>query len=697
MRAPTGHLRPLHHTVRVVRALRTVVSFTLIALALPLLAPSARAAEDDPSDNPRSPEWFRRLSETVRSNSQRARREGEAQLATALSTGDRTTEYYARHIISTALRRQNDFSGALVHSRAGLVLAEALPDDLIRFNAHYLHGVNLSVIGDLASALDYLLRALRYSDDRASTRTRYITLTALGTTYERLGDLPQALRYKREALALAEQGTDEHAISLCAGNLANLEEKMGELTSARRNYERALVLTRRSGNRTETADYEESLAMLDFAAGKTEPVLAALDPILAQRRTLRGKIKLTTTLLNRTEVLLKLGRLDDALAHVEEARGYADAAESPRLRATAYRRLAAVQEARGDFAAALAATRHEFAEREALAGETTKSRAAELQIQFDVAKKDAELARLAQENRVRAADARTQSAELEHTRTSRLTVAAAALAVLTVLGAVVLVQRARLRAEHKILTDTRTARDTAEQADALKSRLLGFASHDLKAPLASLSAATHLLEESVGEPSMVASLAQSMRAETTRMVHLVHDFIDHAALDAGRLELRPSPLDLAQVVTQVVADFRARAEKKNQQLILTTPPSPLPAVSGETARLEQVAANLVSNAIHYTPPAGTIRVTLDSDASGVWCEVSDTGPGLSDEEQSRLFQPFARLGPRPTGGESSSGLGLFLAQELVRLHSGTLRIRSTPGTGATFRVTLPALPAAPLV
>lgn len=718
MRALPGQGRPISQILRAHPALRRAVGRITVAgcLAFLLTSSPVRAADEPPiTDVAKFPPWFKEFTSAVITNSQRAKDQAEAKLAEARGTGDRVTETYAELAVATAFRRQNNLPTALEHTRAALLLVETLPDDLLRFNANYIHGLNLSASGDYASAVEYLLRSLSYADARHSTRARATAVAALGSVYDRLGELPKALEFKREALALSEQLGDQHAIGMYAGNLASLQDTLGDRAAARRNYERALAIVRASGNRTETADIEQQLAMLDFAEGKAESALAALDPILKNRRTLRGKNKLTLTLMARAEILQHLGRLDEALAHAGEARTYADAIDSRNLRASVYRRLASVQEARGDLAAALAATRREFTEREAMAGEAAKKRAAELQIQFDVAKKDRELARLAAENTLRAADTRAQTAqvalkaaelrakdaelhakdaELDRARTSRLALGATALSVLSLLGATVLVLRARIRAERKILADTRVARDTAEQADALKSRLLGFASHDLKAPLASMSAATHLLEDAAAQPDQVRSLAGAMRTEATRMIHLVHDFIDRSALDAGRLELRPSPLDLSHIVSRVVADFRPRATQKLQSLSFEGPVTPLPLVSGEAARLEQIFANLLSNAVHYTPRQGSIWVVLGHNASGVWCEVRDSGPGILPEEQARLFQPFARLSARPTGGESSSGLGLFLALELVHLHGGTLTVDSPPGAGATFRLTLPALPSA---
>ncbi len=707
MRVLPSQLCSLRSPPRCGCAIRRLAAFA--ALVLALLSPPAFAADEDLTDNPLAPEWFRKLSESVRSNSQRARTEGETKLATALAAGDRATEYYARHIISTALRRQNDFSGALIQSRAALILAETLPDNLIRFNAHYLHGINLSVFGDLAGAIDHLLRALRLSDGQPSPRARYLALTGLGMTYDRLADFPQALRYKREALALAEQGTDEHAISLCAGNLANLEEKLGDLAAARRHYERALALTRRSGNRTETADIEESLIMLDFAEGKSDSILAALDPILVQRRTLRGKIKLTNTLLNRAAVCQKLGRLDEALAHAEEARGYADAGESPRLRANAYRSLASVQEARGDLAAALAATRREFAEREAMAGEAAKTRAAELQTQFEAAKKDAELARLSRENELRAAEQRAQEAqlarqaaelrantaelrakdaELAHISLTRYLLGTSLGAAILALAAVLAFQRYRARNERRLLDETRRARDSAIAADQVKTRFLGIASHDIRAPLGNILNLTDTVraESRDGQPSPDLDL---ITAEAQRVLGLVEDLLATATLESGKLVLRPTPSDLTEITLAVVSGLRWQARTKRQALVFDPPAPEVGRLVGDAARLYQVVANLITNAIKFSPSDSTITVRLARAPSVLTLSIQDQGPGLAPDDIAKLFIPFERRAALPTARESSHGLGLSIAHEIVTLHGGEIRIESTSGRGATFFVDLP--------
>jgi signal transduction histidine kinase len=112
-------------------------------------------------------------------------------------------------------------------------------------------------------------------------------------------------------------------------------------------------------------------------------------------------------------------------------------------------------------------------------------------------------------------------------------------------------------------------------------------------------------------------------------------------------------------------------------------------VSGDPSRLTQVTRNLVGNAVKYSPRGATVRVGVERKDGAVLLRVSDEGPGISEENIPQLFLPFSRLAVTPTGGESSHGLGLSIAHDLVKLHGGTIRVESKPGAGATFIVEFP--------
>jgi signal transduction histidine kinase len=115
------------------------------------------------------------------------------------------------------------------------------------------------------------------------------------------------------------------------------------------------------------------------------------------------------------------------------------------------------------------------------------------------------------------------------------------------------------------------------------------------------------------------------------------------------------------------------------------------AATGDHDRLREAVDNLVSNAIKYSPPGAGIDISLDRDDGHASIKVRDRGPGLSPEDMGRLFGRFQRLSAKPTGGESSTGLGLSITKQIVDLHGGTIKVSSDgPGTGSTFEIVLPA-------
>ena len=178
------------------------------------------------------------------------------------------------------------------------------------------------------------------------------------------------------------------------------------------------------------------------------------------------------------------------------------------------------------------------------------------------------------------------------------------------------------------------------------------------------------------------------------MLGLVQDLLDTAALEAGRLELRRSPTDLSALVAAAVEEHRSLAGAKRIALTLTVSEYGTTIVDGDAARLRQVAANLISNAIKYSPDGTTVQVSLAREPAGdrVALRVADEGRGIAPAEAAALFAPFQRLSGQPTGGESSHGLGLWIAHEIVRLHGGELRYEARAGGGSLFVATLPALP-----
>ena len=179
-----------------------------------------------------------------------------------------------------------------------------------------------------------------------------------------------------------------------------------------------------------------------------------------------------------------------------------------------------------------------------------------------------------------------------------------------------------------------------------------------------------------------------VRTAAQRMNRIVDVSVADAMADAFDISINSRYVDLSAIVASVTELNEGLASAKNQTLEVLLAPS-LP-IAGDPDRLAEAIDNLVSNAIKYTPVGGTIQVTARRRADDAEVSVSDSGPGLKPEDVPRLFGRFQRLSAKPTGGESSTGLGLSIVRKIVDLHRGRVDIAEVgPLGGAAFSIALP--------
>jgi signal transduction histidine kinase len=231
-----------------------------------------------------------------------------------------------------------------------------------------------------------------------------------------------------------------------------------------------------------------------------------------------------------------------------------------------------------------------------------------------------------------------------------------------------------------------------QEVNQRKSEFVTLVSHELQTPLTSMMGYIELLLEGQGGP-----LAKRQREwvgivgdNADRLMALIDDLLDIARIEAGRIELKRTPLDLVPLIQEVARALRPQLEGKDQWFSLELAEA-LPAVVGDADRVRQILTNLLSNALKYTPSGGRITITARGDAGRVRVAVQDTGIGLAPEDQAQLFTPFFRAQNDATQGVGGTGLGLAITRALVELHGGAITATSAPGQGSTFSFTLPAL------
>ena len=220
----------------------------------------------------------------------------------------------------------------------------------------------------------------------------------------------------------------------------------------------------------------------------------------------------------------------------------------------------------------------------------------------------------------------------------------------------------------------------------LSSEVLSIVSHDLKSPLATISMAAALLDDSSRSADERAQMLKMVKRATARMDRLIRDLLEVGRLEAGHtLPLAPRCADVAPTVREACDAHRALAAAAEVALACDAPDE-LPAVCVDCDRILQVLSNLIGNAVKFTPPRGRIAVAARRDGDEVVVSVSDSGPGLTAEEQARIFEPYWQAKRTASLG---AGLGLKIAKGIVEAHGGRIWIESEPGKGTTFRFALP--------
>ena len=251
------------------------------------------------------------------------------------------------------------------------------------------------------------------------------------------------------------------------------------------------------------------------------------------------------------------------------------------------------------------------------------------------------------------------------------------------------------------------ARQAAEAATEAKSRFLSNVSHELRTPLTSVVGFSKLISKRLSDvvfpvigPTDDPKVDRAMRQitenlaiiveEGDRLTTLINETLDLAKIEAGRVEWRSEPVDVREVIERATAATASLLRPDAGPKLRVEVEPDLPTITGDRDRLIQVVINLISNAVKFTPD-GSITIVAWHEVEGGWIQVavSDTGRGIADADQEKVFEPFAQAtdgsGTHPRG----TGLGLPICREIIEHHGGRLWLQSRLGAGSTFQFTLP--------
>ena len=233
------------------------------------------------------------------------------------------------------------------------------------------------------------------------------------------------------------------------------------------------------------------------------------------------------------------------------------------------------------------------------------------------------------------------------------------------------------------------ALEQARAADRLKTQFVADVSHELRTPLTNIRLYLELVDR--GRPEKFGDYMETLNRETERLVALIEDLLAVSRLDAGTAVPEPTPLDLNALAHGLVDDRQRLFSQKNLSVTFA-PLAGLPRVEADERMLSQVLANLMTNAMNYTPAGGRISITTDvvPEGDGPWVRltVADSGLGIPEEEKPQLFQRFFRGTASRRMNIAGTGLGLAICREILDRHGGRITFASKEGEGTAFTVWL---------
>ncbi len=251
-----------------------------------------------------------------------------------------------------------------------------------------------------------------------------------------------------------------------------------------------------------------------------------------------------------------------------------------------------------------------------------------------------------------------------------------------------------VRKEQEIQQVLRDAIDTANATSKAKSDFLSSMSHDIRTPMNGIIGMTAIATAHLDDRERVEDCLKKISEASSHLLSLINEVLDMNKIESGKVELNEENFNLSELVDTLLAMTKAQLESHHHTLKLDVADVVHENVIGDSHRIQQVFVNLMSNAIKYTPDDGTISLTVaerPTNAHGVACYefvFEDNGIGMTEEFQKHLFEPFTRANDKKTAAIQGTGLGMTITQSLVRMMGGDIQVKSKPGEGSRFAVTI---------
>lgn len=228
------------------------------------------------------------------------------------------------------------------------------------------------------------------------------------------------------------------------------------------------------------------------------------------------------------------------------------------------------------------------------------------------------------------------------------------------------------------------------KAVELKNRFIGMVVHDLRNPLTIITMYAQTIKSRIDDPKLINECIAIIEHSADFMAELIESLLDTASLESGSFSITLNKNNITELMQAIITKMQLIAHNRTIQLQAQL--AEIEPFYFDAFRIEQAVTNIISNALKYTPKNGNVQVLLDNNDETVLLTVKDSGIGIPEEEQHKIFTFFGRTSNRSPHGDKSVGLGLALSKHIIEAHDGTIKLTSNANAGTTVTILLPKLP-----
>lgn len=524
--------------------------------------------------------------------------------------------------------------------------------------------------GDHGKATQEFIRAYQIADSAQMIRPKVMAQINLGAVYHHQKKYQEALSFYKAGIHGYHELNMQSSLGQPLYNLAIVFQDMGQTDSAKHYYLIALPIAGVAGDSLSLADLYNSLGNLVLEQGSRSEAIHYFSKAASIAESLGEDSRHFYPLLNLGTLATAEKRLGAARRYLTTARDLAYSLSSADMQIDIERALASLDSANHQYDSAyqhLARWTTLVQQQQELARQTQLDN---LQAQFNSDRQEQMLA-------AQAAEIAEQDKNLRFQRARAIVLATGLFVLLALSLALRRVSLIRKRQSEALL-----------RMNEDKDTMLQAVAHDLQSPTVNIRGLIDVLQDAQALDAEGNSIVTMIQKELDRSDHLIRSLLELESIEAGDWTVSMLPVNLSNILEEVAEKYRYSAQRKQiwletaglgEEVSLTTDPH----------FIARILDNLLSNAIKFSPAGSRIGLSLQRASDQVRIEVSDQGPGITEEDQMRMFGRFQRLSAKPTGGESSTGLGLAITKAMTDRLRGRIEVHSQPGRGSTFAVVLP--------